>query len=496
MPPQNNATVVAIGYTRVSTKREEMISPELQAHEQDTYAARHGIRIVERVEDIDLSGRDFARRSVDYIVKGIKEGRWNTVLLWKWSRWGRNLLQSRLYLAEVEQAGGQVIAVTEDFDTTTSVGKFSRDQMLAIAELQSNQIAESWKEAHARRRRMGLPHTSNPRFGYTYSKDHGYQVDERDAALLKSLYERFVAGEPMRQLALDLNSSGYRTTRGNPHTGVSLGRMLDNGFAAGLIRERSEAPEAESTGKRISQYDIWRKGAHEAIISTELWEGYRDKRLANEHTAPRLRVAVHSLSGLVFCSQCLTRMSATKGGSGGTWRCRRMQESGACVGASIGYNRLQNAVRAWVMKNAQGGESVEADARRVLIAQEATLDVEACQREVTRLKNKRKRLLDIYTDGGADEEDYKEKKAEIDAELESADSALREAKAAAREVGTDYRQIFTTLADLWDAATPHETRELLSKLIERIEIERGSGKPKRCTVFVQPRWGGERVRVA
>lgn len=77
----------AVACTRVSAKREEMISPELQAHEQDTYAGRHGIRIVERVEDLDLSGREFARRSVDYIVEGIKEGRWNTVLLRKWSRW-------------------------------------------------------------------------------------------------------------------------------------------------------------------------------------------------------------------------------------------------------------------------------------------------------------------------------------------------------------------------------------------------------------------------
>ncbi|NRQ30611.1 hypothetical protein HII36_01965 [Nonomuraea sp. NN258] len=90
----------------------------------------------------------------------------------------------------------------------------------------------------------------------------------------------------------------------------------------------------------------------------------------------------------------------------------------------------------------------------MLAAQQATADVEACQREVKRLKTKRKRLLDLYTDpdGGVGEEDDKEQEAEIDANLTAADEALRATKAAAAAVGTDYGAIFTTLPDLCAAA--------------------------------------------
>ncbi|NRQ30610.1 hypothetical protein HII36_01960 [Nonomuraea sp. NN258] len=151
----------------------------------------------------------------------------------------------------------------------------------------------------------------------------------------------------MRQLALELNADGYRTTRGSPYTGVSLGRILDNGFAAGLIRERSEIRDAESTGKRISQYDIWREGAHEAIVSAELWEANREKRLANEQTAPRLRTAVHSLSGLVFCAQCLNRMSATKGGStGAAAECRRAARARGRASATTAF-RTPSVLGSW-----------------------------------------------------------------------------------------------------------------------------------------------------
>jgi site-specific DNA recombinase len=497
MPPNQRADrepIIAVAYTRVSTKREEMISPELQAHEQDTYAARHDIKIVERIEDLDLSGRDFARRSVDKIVQGIKDGRWNTVLLWKWSRWGRNLLQSRLYLAEVESAGGQVIAVTEDFDTTTSVGRFSRDQMLVIAELQSNQMAESWKETQARRRRLGLPHTGSPRFGYVYTKGVGYSPDPETAPVLRSCYERFVAGTPMRTLTLELNANGYRSTKGNPFTPTALGRLMDTGFAAGLIRERSEPPTSAENPRKISTFDVWRKGAHEPIIPMDLWESYKERRLANALKTPRLRVVAHTFSGLVYCKQCETSMVSARNGERQyhVWRCRKRQENESCTGATASNRQLEIKVRAWIMKNAKGGDSVEADAQRALAAQEATVNVDACEAEIRSLKKKRKRLLDLYTDtdGDVDIDDYREKKAAIDADLEAAEANLKAAKAAAKEYGAEYRPIFTTLANLWDDATPQERHELLTKVIRRIDIEPGTwANPKKADIV--PRWAPE-----
>ncbi|MBB6351245.1 DNA invertase Pin-like site-specific DNA recombinase [Nonomuraea muscovyensis] len=488
-PRSSDSPIIAVGYTRVSTKREEMISPELQEHEQDVYAARHGIRIVERVRDLDLSGREFAKRSVDYIVRGIREGRWNTVLLWKWSRWGRNLLQSRLYLAEVEQAGGRVIAVTEDFDTTTSVGRFTRDQMLTIAELQSDQMSESWKETQARRRRNGLPHTGAARFGYLYDRATGYTVDPATAPALKTCYERFVAGTGMRALALELNANGYRTLRGGLFTSTALGRLMDTGFAAGLIRERSNPPNDGTNSRKLSSFDVWRQGAHEHIISMELWETYREKRLANALKAPRLRVVTHTLSGLVVCKACgLTMISARNGERQyHVWRCRKRQETKSCPGAVVSNKRLEAMVREWVTTNAKGGETVEADPQRILAAQKATTDVKACEATISRLKAKRRRLADGYAAGDIEHEDYTALKAEITDQLDAAETALKTACALEAEMGTDLKATFTTLADLWDDATAQERHELLTRVIKRIDIEPGTWNNPNKAVIV-PRW--------
>jgi site-specific DNA recombinase len=53
-------------YIRVSTAREEMISPELQHQHNVQAAAREGLEIVGTISDLDLSGRDFAKRKCQW----------------------------------------------------------------------------------------------------------------------------------------------------------------------------------------------------------------------------------------------------------------------------------------------------------------------------------------------------------------------------------------------------------------------------------------------
>src|SRR5689334_16462611 len=107
-------TTRAVGYVRVSKAREEMISPELQRHQIERFAVTRGMQVVAIVEDLDETGRSFTRRKVAAMVDAIESGEYSAVILWKWSRWGRNLLDSLIYLAQIERAGGSVHAATED----------------------------------------------------------------------------------------------------------------------------------------------------------------------------------------------------------------------------------------------------------------------------------------------------------------------------------------------------------------------------------------------
>ncbi|MFG3602745.1 recombinase family protein [Micromonospora chersina] len=195
----------ALGYIRVSDEKgrgEYLISPEIQKHSIQTLAGREDLVVVAWIYDKDKSGRYFTKRRVKDVAQGVRDRQWKNVLLWKWSRWGRNMKESLVYLSHVEdEARGIVRAATEDFDPRTSVGKFSRNQMLLIAELQSDMISDSWKEAQAKRRRDGLPHTGGPRFGYDYDRRTGYTVNEDQMKVLRG-------GRPLRAAEIHRAAGG------------------------------------------------------------------------------------------------------------------------------------------------------------------------------------------------------------------------------------------------------------------------------------------------
>lgn len=436
-PPSSKPLVPACAYIRVSKEKKDDakgFSPEQQLHEIQQYAERHGYRIVKKVQDIDLTGRTFTDRRVGEVIEDIEAGAYKVVILWKWSRWGRNVRESLIHIAKVERAGGTVAAATEHFDATTSIGGFSRDLMLGIAELQSNQIGEGWKETQARRRRGGLTHSGGPRFGYTYiiSETKGvpsrYDVDPVRAAMLVDAYRRYVEGSAsMRAIAAGWNAAGILTTTGKRWGGATVRTTMDTGFAAGLIRERSQKPgNGVPNSRTLDAFDVWHKGAHEPIIDTATWEAYVARRKRQSRTLPRLRVPNHAVSGLLFCELCGARLVAQYSGKGRwrQWRCARDSFRHDPVGVS--HIRIMAAVDDWLAEQAQGdGEGVAREAAKHIKGTPPE-DPDRPVKELAALKAKRQKLVDGWMTGRVDDESYDTQRLILADQIEAADIRVTE----------------------------------------------------------------------
>ncbi len=447
--------------------------------EIETFAKRHGLDIVRRIEDIDRSGRSFTKRRIDEVIAGIEASQWKHVILWKWSRWGRNLQQSLLYLAITEQAGGVVRAATEDFDPTTSVGRFTRDQMLLIAELQSNQIGDSWKETHGKRRRNGLPHTTQKRLGYTYSRETGYRVQENEAELVREAYNRYVSGKSLASLAGEWNASGLRTTQDKLWTDTSIRLMLDNGFAAGLIRERSDT----QSGRRPEHFDKWRRGAHQPVISEYVWKAYQRRRAEMARLPVRHRRATHAFSALLVCGYdaCGRPMIAVRSGRKNylNWSCKYAQDTKVHPSNRISNVRLELVVMEWIERESVGGVDIDEEAERFERAEASVIEVSRLRGELSRLAAKRKRLLAAYTDGVVDEEDYKEQREEIKLAIAATSTELEAEEERLATEGADPLPAFRTIRDEWKRFTTEERNHALRAVLARIVIHPGpygSGK--------------------
>lgn len=476
----------ALAYIRVSAVmgREEMISPELQRYEIDQCAARTGLDIVGEISDIDKSGRSFTKRRVAEAIEAIKNDAYHHVILWKWSRWGRNLRESLVHLAQVEAAGGIVRAATEDFDQSTSVGRFTRDQMLLIAQLQSDQISDSWKETQAKRRRDGLPHSGAPRLGYTYTKGIDYVPDPEWQEEVANAYKRWLDGEGFRTIALDWNARGRRTVLGNRFTPTSVRRMLDTGFAAGLIREREETDEnAEDSRNSIFAFDIWRPGAHEPLIPIETWEAYKARRESTAKMPKRLIDPVHALSGMLWCGLCEdvapTRMVTHHNSTSHLWICPRARDTKVHPYISISNPRAVGQLLEWLSAEAEGGDDVTTTAERYAKAQQARGDVERYDAEIKRLAKRRRNIASQRADEMITLEEAKSLLEELAEQMKTAE--IGKATAAAVEASANFDRVesFRSLREEWDSLPTEYLREALSRVLTKIIVRPGPGGDKK-----------------
>lgn len=474
-------------YVRVSKvgAREQIISPDLQLSAIEAFARRKDLILLPPVFDIDKSGRTFRKRSVDGIIRDIAAGAHRVVVLWKWSRWARNREESGIYMKKIRAVGGRVESATEDIDQSTADGQLHVGILQEFDQYQSNLIKQTFHAVHDRRRDSGLPHSGRPRFGYDYEeyRDSDGRLAKRyvpneEAPHLVRAYRLFLAGKSFKWLANDLNDRGVTTIFAGRWTSQSLVRMMDTGFAAGLIRERS-AP-TDTPANSIAGYDVWRVGSHEALIDRNTWKAYKGRRLATSGLPPRARTATHALSALLFCAVCGRRLATKYVGTNKVhqWLCPWSKAHHPDRPVSVTNRLALLAVRAWV----EGviGEEVDMAALRARAEdemgqaeREAETAREGVLTQIRSLDDKIENLLDYAESAaGRSREKINARLAGYEAEV----NALNEQLATIAEV--EPRRVFAEgdqvalqkLDELWEAMPPEVLRDGLSRLLSRIEV--------------------------
>ncbi|MFE4295038.1 recombinase family protein [Streptomyces sp. NPDC056647] len=313
--------IPVIGYVRVSTWREEMISIDIQKSVIKDAALRRG-RYVERwIEDPDASGRNFKRK----IMVGIElvedeNTQLNEIWVWKFSRFGRSRYGVAINLARIEVVGGELISATEDVDAKTAVGRFTRGMLLEVAAFESDRAGEQWKETHELRRTMGLPAQGGRRFGYLWHprvmpdglggmriQEEWYEVIGNQAEVTYEGYRRYTRGTiaGFGKIAVWWNDLGFLNTRGAPWQDQTVKHFFDSGFAAGLlVVHKHDLRCKNSRSCQKPEHRDYRPAEHEAILDGAEWEEYNERRSTRRQTPVRALDPVYPLAGLTKCGLC------------------------------------------------------------------------------------------------------------------------------------------------------------------------------------------------
>jgi len=514
---QADLSPVLVGvYIRVSLAREEMISPELQQRDVNQYMARMTAqtgrpwRAAAVEQDLDVSGRSFARRGIQRLMDLMRQGEITTILTYRYDRFGRNLKQALTHLEEVEALGGQVVSVTEPMDATTAVGHYMRSNTLALAEMQSRTIGEGWKRVHQYRIDRGLPTNGRERYGYLAHRttqqrgdgawrmcpqgcavgecQTGFVPDPETALIVQRIYAAYVGGKGFQAVAHALNaeaisSPGVIAARRSGNT-VRIARtatttwvagsvidVCDSGFAAGLITHNGR----------------WHPGAHDALITQEQWAAYQQRREAQRIIPTKARSPKWSLAGIAVCGSCGGPMYCTSSPRGDQYAlyCGNARVSGACKGSYRTRAAVEAAVSHWLQQYAVELERATQAALHEQPRQPKIDTSLATRRRLDRLiqhtEVKLARLLDVHLDGGVDLAEYRRRRDALRHEIDQAQARLYELDAP--QVAEPSPEIVGGFAEVWPTLSVEARRDVAAALLVVVHVN-----PDK-TVAITPKWG-------
>ncbi|MFF2922762.1 recombinase family protein [Streptomyces celluloflavus] len=367
-----------LGYIRVSTWREEKISPEIQLAALKEWERRTGRRFLDVIVDLDVTGRNYNRK-IQQAIEAVERRTVRGIAVWRFSRFGRNRTGNAVALARLEAVGGELESATEPLDAKTAVGELQREMIFAFGNFESNRAGEQWREAHEHRRAMKLPATGRPRFGYIWHprrvpdanepggwrlQEERYELHPELAMVAEEMYQRKLARDGFATLAHWLNDDLHiPTTRGNTWGINTVQRYLDSGFAAGLLRTHDpdcncQFGRTHHSGCKNGRM-LYTAGAQPAIITPNEWEEYQAHRAKVKATPPRARAATYANTGLTACGNCrgtAVARSAMKDGAqirGHTFVCsehKNKGKSGCEKGLYVLRKDIEDEMRDWLKR--------------------------------------------------------------------------------------------------------------------------------------------------
>jgi site-specific DNA recombinase len=175
--------------------------------------------------------------------------------------------------------------VTQSFNTTTSMGRLTLNVLLSFAQFEREVIGERIRDKFAASRRKGMWMGGWAPLGYEVS-DRKLVVNEKDAELVRSMFQRFLKTGSATILARQLIQEGVRN---------KYGKLIDKGILYKLLNNPVYIGEAVHKG-------VSYPGEHVAIIDRKVW----DKVKAQFQINPRKRAGTARaqtpslLKGLIF----------------------------------------------------------------------------------------------------------------------------------------------------------------------------------------------------
>jgi len=243
-------------YTRVSTDSgldQEFNSLDAQHDAASAYirsqAHAHWTLVRTRYDDGGFSGGSTDRPALQRLLDDVRAGKVQIIVVYKVDRLTRSLADFAKLVELFNAHGVSFVSVTQQFNTTTSMGRLTLNVLLSFAQFEREVTAERIRDKIAASKRKGLWVGGMVPLGYEL-KEGKLLIVEHEADLVRSIFQRYLALGSVNRLVIELRERNVTskvrklvngTIRGGvPFTQGPLFYMLRNRFYLGEVAYKGE----------------------------------------------------------------------------------------------------------------------------------------------------------------------------------------------------------------------------------------------------------------
>jgi DNA invertase Pin-like site-specific DNA recombinase len=249
-----------------------------------------------RYDDGGLSGGTLDRPALQRLLADIRAGRLDLVVVYKVDRLTRSLADFAKIVETFDAVGVSFVSVTQQFNTTTSMGRLTLNMLLSFAQFEREVTGERIRDKFAASRRKGMWMGGSVPLGYEV-RDRKLAVHEAEAATVGRIYRDYLALGSVRLLEERLRAEGVVGKSGRPLGRGALFHMLANRVYRGEVVHKG----------------LVYPGEQAAIVDAELWDAAQTRLSENRAERSSGERAGHpsTLVGLLHDGSSGDRMTPT-----------------------------------------------------------------------------------------------------------------------------------------------------------------------------------------
>ena len=289
-------------YTRKSTDEgldQEYNSIDAQKDAGHSYIASQRaegwIAVADDYDDPAFSGGNMDRPGLKHLMADIEAGRIDIVVVYKIDRLTRSLADFSKMVEVFERYGVSFVSVTQQFNTTTSMGRLMLNILLSFAQFEREVTGERIRDKIAASKRKGMWMGGIPPIGYDV-QNRRLVPNEREAKTVKHLFKRFVELGSTTKMVKELKLEGVTSKAWTTQDGrVREGKPIDKSIIYKILNNRTYLGE-------LRHKDKWYQAEHPPIIDRQMWDDVHAILSVNTRTrANNTRSTVpYLLKGIVF----------------------------------------------------------------------------------------------------------------------------------------------------------------------------------------------------